>query len=534
VGVDLLFDTLTAPALDEVSAAYGLLAESVSYPDDFSSVTYRLRPQAKFHDGTPVTPEDVIFSFNSFKQYSPRHSAYYQHVTKAEKTGEREITFTFDGPGNRELPQIVGEINVLPQHWYEGTDKSGKKRDISATSLEPPLGDGAYRLKEFIPGRSIVYERVKDYWGKDLPVNIGRDNFDELRFEYFRDTTVALEAFKGDQLDWRTENVAKNWATAYNFPAVLDKRVVKEEFPVRSQGIMQGFVLNTRRAKFSDPRVRRAFNLALDFEEMNKQFFYSAYKRIGSFFEGSELASSGRPTGLEREILETVRSEVPPEVFTTEYKNPVNGNPNAVRNNLREATRLLREAGYEIRNQKLINAKTGEPMTVEFLLDEPVFERFALFYKPVLERLGIGVTVRTIDDAQFENRVRAFDFDIVVGSWPESLSPGNEQQEYWGSRAADQPGSRNLIGIKNPAVDKLIDRVVFAKNREELVAATKALDRVLLWNDYIVPQWTYNKVRTARWDRFFHPDKMPEYGAPAFPTVWWWDAAKAAKTGSRQ
>jgi microcin C transport system substrate-binding protein len=385
-----------------------------------------------------------------------------------------------------------------------------------------------------VPGRSIVYERVKDYWGKDLPVNIGRANFDELRFEYFRDSTVALEAFKGDQLDWRTENVAKNWATAYDFPAVLDKRVVKEEFPVRSQGIMQGFVLNTRRAKFSDPRVRRAFNLALDFEEMNKQFFYGAYKRIGSFFEGSELASSGLPTGLELEILETVRGQVPPEVFTAAYKNPTNGNPNAVRNNLREATRLLREAGYEIRNQKLINAKTGEPLTVEFLLDEPVFERFALFYKPILERLGIGVTVRTIDDAQFENRMRAFDFDIIVGSWPESLSPGNEQRGYWGSQAADQPGSRNLIGIKNPAVDKLIDRVVFAKNREELVAATKALDRVLLWNHYVVPQWTYSKVRTARWDRFSHPDRLPEYGAPAFPTVWWWDAAKAAKTRSRR
>ena len=533
-GVDLTYDTLMVPALDEVSATYGLLAESVSHPDDFSSVTYRLRPQAKFHDGTPVTPEDVIFSFNSFKQNSAQLSAYYLHVTKAEKTGEREITFTFDAAGNRELPQIVGEIYVLPKHWYEGVDKSGAKRDISATSLEPPLGNGAYRVKEFVPGRSIVYERVKDYWGKDLPVNIGRDNFDELRFEYFRDSTVAFEAFKGDQLDWRIEDSAKSWATAYDFPAVNDKRVVKEEFPIRSRGIMQGFVLNTRRVKFSDPRVRRAFNLALDFEEMNKQFFYGAYKRIGSFFEGSELASSGLPTGLELEILETVRGQVPPEVFTTEYKNPVNGNPEAVRNNLREATRLLREAGYVIRNQKLVNARTGEPMAVEFLFDEPVFEKVALFYKPILERLGIGVTMRTIDDAQFENRVRAFDFDIIVESWGKSLSPGNEQHGYWDSQAADQPGSRNLIGIKNPAVDKLVDRVVFAKSREEQVAATKALDRVLLWNYYVVPQWTYDKVRTARWDRFSHPDILPEYGASAFPIVWWWDPAKAAKAGNRQ
>jgi microcin C transport system substrate-binding protein len=533
-GIGLVFDTLTTPALDEVSSAYGLLAESMSHPDDFSSVTYRLRPQAKWHDGKPVTPDDVIFSFNAYKQYSPQLSAYYQHVTKIEKTGEHEITFTFDAPGNREMPQIVGEFSVLPKHWFEGTDSSGKRRDISTTTLEPPLGNGAYRIKEFVPGHTIVYERVKDYWGKDLPVNIGRDNFNELRYEYFRDTTVALEAFKADQIDWRIENVARFWATAYDFPAVIDKRVVKEEFPIRSSGIMQAFVLNTRRPKFGDPRVRRAFNLALDFEEMNKQFFFGQYERIGSYFEGTELASSGLPTGLELEILETVRGDVPPEVFTSVYKNPVNGNPEAVRNNLREATRLLHDAGYEIRNQKLVNSKTGEPMEAEFLLDEPIFERFVLFYKPALERLGIAVTVRTVDDAQYENRTRAFDFDIIVGTWPESLSPGNEQRGNWGSRAADRPGSRNYIGINSPAVDKLINRLVFAKSREELVAATKALDRVLLWNNYVVPQWTYRKVRSAYWDRFTHPAKLPEYGASAFPTIWWWDEAKAAKTGGRQ
>jgi microcin C transport system substrate-binding protein len=534
VGIDLIFDSLMTSSMDEVSSAYGQLAESVSHPDDFSAVTYRLRPQAKWHDGAPVTPEDVIFSFNAYKQHSPRLSAYYQHVTKVEKTGEHEVTFTFDSPGNREMPQIVGEFSVLPKHWFEGVDSSGKPRDIAATTLEPPLGNGAYRIKEFVPGRSITYERVKDYWGKNLPVNIGRDNFDELRYEYFRDTTVALEAFKADHLDWRIESVAKNWATAYDFPAAIDKRVVKEEFPIRNFGVMQAFAFNTRRAKFSDPRVRRAFNLALDFEEMNKQFFYGQYTRINSYFEGTELASSGLPAGLELEILNTVRDEVPPEVFTTEYKNPVNGNPEAVRNNLREATRLLREAGWEIRNQKLVNAKTGEPMSVEFLLEEPVFERFVLFYKPTLERLGIDVTVRTIDDAQFENRERSFDFDVVVGSWGESLSPGNEQRGNWGSNAADRPGSRNLVGIKNPAVDKLINRLVFAKSREELVAATRALDRVLLWNNYVVPQWTYRKVRAARWDRFAHPEKLPEYGNSAFPTIWWWDEAKAAKTGGRQ
>jgi microcin C transport system substrate-binding protein len=536
-GVAGIYDTLAVFPLDEVYTAYGLLAEGLTYPEDFSSVTYRLRSIAKWHDGKPVTPEDVVFSFNAFKTNSPLYSRYYQHVTKAEKTGDRDITFTFDAPGNRELPQIVGQLIVLPKHWWEGADKAGNKRNVANTTLEPPLGSGAYRIKEFVPGRSIVYERVKDYWGKDLPVNIGRDNFDELRFEYYRDAQVQLEAFKADQLDFRLENVAKNWVTAYDFPAVAEKRVLKEEFPVRDRGNMQAFVLNTRRSKFADPRVRWAFNLALDFEEMNKQFFFGKYQRIGSYFAGTELASSGLPSGLELEILQTVRDQVPPEVFTTEYKNPVNGNPENVRSNLREAARLLREAGWEIRNQKLVNAKTGEPMAVEVL--NPVngpnnLERYMLFYKTALERLGMTVTLRNVDDSQYENRVRKWDYDMISGSWPESLSPGNEQREFWGSKAADEVGSRNTIGIKNPAVDKLIERVIFAKNREELVAATKALDRVLLWNRYVVPHWTYSFAMTARWDRFGHPDKMPEYGEDAFPTIWWWDAAKAAKTGGRQ
>jgi len=530
-GIDLIYDTLMVGSLDEVTSTYGLLAESVTYPKDYSSVTYRLRPTAKWHDGKPVTPEDVIFSFNAFKANNPRYEAYYQHVVKAEKTGEHDVTFTFDMPGNRELPQIVGEINVLPKHWFEGTDKAGNKRNVANTTLEPPLGNGAYRIKEFVPGRSVVYERVKDYWGKDLPVNIGRDNFDEIRIEYYRDTLVALEAFKADQIDFRVENSAKNWATAYDFPAVKEKRVILEEFPILRSGGMQAFVFNTRRAKFADPRVRRAFDLVFDFEEMNKQLFFGQYSRIKSYFAGTELASSGLPSGRELEILETVRDQVPPEVFTTEYKNPVNGTPEAVRSNMREALRLLREAGYEVRNQKLVNAKTGEPMTVEFLNADPTGERLALFYKPALERLGITVTVRTVDEAQYEERERNWDYDIIIANWGESLSPGNEQREYWGSKAADEVGSRNLIGIKNPAVDKLIDRVIFAKDREDLVAATRALDRVLLWNHYVVPQWTYGKVRTARWDRFSHPDVLPKYGQGAFPTVWWWDPAKAAKTG---
>lgn len=552
MGLNLTYNTLMADALDEVSTEYGLLAESVKHPPDFATVTYRLRAEARWHDGRPVTVDDVIFSLESFKKHHPQFAAYYRHVTKAEKTGERDVTFIFDGPGNRELPLIVGQLYVLPKHWWEGTDANGNKRDIGQTRLEAPLGCGPYRVKSFSAGRTVAYERVKDYWGRDLNVNIGRDNFDEIRFEYFRDGTVALEAFKGDAIDWRTENSALNWATRYDFPARTEKRVLLEEFPIRSSGGMQAFAFNTRRAKFSDPRVRRAFNYAFDFEEMNKQLFFGQYRRISSYFDGTELAwnapgtgallageapaaSKGElPQGLELEILESVRDKVPPQVFTEVYTNPIGGSPEKVRANLREGVRLLKDAGWVVRDRRLVSAKTKEPMTIEFLNDSPSSERIILFYKPALERLGVTMTVRTVDDAQYQNRLRSWDYDAVIGLWPQSLSPGNEQRDFWGSAAADQPGSRNLIGIKDPAIDALIERVIFAKNRAELVAASKALDRVLMHHHFVVPQFTYGKQRTARWDRFGHPENMPLYGAAAFPTIWWWDAQRAAKTGSRQ
>jgi microcin C transport system substrate-binding protein len=532
-GTTLMYDALMVSAMDEVSTEYGQLAESVRHPDDHAWVTYRLRADAKWHDGRPVTVDDVIYSLEVFKKHHPQYSAYYRHVTKAEKTGERDVTFTFDGPGNRELPLIVGQLMVLPKHWWEGNDANGKKREVGATTLEPPLGSGPYRVKQFVAGRTVVYERVKDYWGKDLPVSVGRDNFDEIRYEYFRDPTVAIEAFKADHVDWRSENSAKNWATAYDFPAVRDKRVLLEEFDINSIGVMQGFVFNTRRGKFQDPRVRRAFNFAFDFEEMNRQIFFGQYKRVASYFEGTELASRGLPEGAELAILESVRDKVPPEVFKQPYENPVGGDPTKVRTNLREGVRLLREAGYEVRDRRLVNVKTGEPLTVEFLMSSPDTVRFVEPYKPNLERLGIGVTMRTVDDAQYENRLRQWDYDIITSTWGQSLSPGNEQRGYWGSESADRPGSRNYIGVKNPAIDALIERVIFAKSRDELVAATRALDRVLLWNHYVVPQWTYGKVRSARWNRFGRPDPLPKYGFSAFPTLWWWDEARAAKAGSR-
>jgi microcin C transport system substrate-binding protein len=530
-GVGIVYESLTVAALDEVSSEYGLLAEALSFPADFSSATYRLRAEAKWQDGTPVTPDDVIFSFDVWKKNSPSKMAYYRHVTKAEKTGDREVTFTFDAPGNRELPQIIGQLMVLPKAWWQGTDKDGKQRDVTLTTLEPPMGSGAYRIKDFTPGRNISYERVKTYWGKDVNVNVGINNFDELQYTYFRDGTVALEAFKADTFDWRLENSAKNWATAYDFPAIADKRVVKEEFPIRSRGIMQAFVFNLRREKFQDPRVRLAFNYVFNFEEMNKQLFFGSYTRIASYFQGTDLAATGLPTGRELELLEAVKDKVPPDLFKKPYTNPVNGTPEAIRDNLREAVRLFKEAGYEIRDQQLVNAKTGEQFGVELLAADPNFERVYLFYKPSLDRLGIATTVRTIDEAQYENRLRNWDFDITTYGWVQSLSPGNEQRGDWGSQAADQSGSENIGGIKNPAVDAMIDQIIYAKNRPDLEAAVKALDRILLWNFYVVPQWSYSYSRVARWDRFSHADPLPRFGVSAFPTVWWWDAEKAAKTG---
>jgi microcin C transport system substrate-binding protein len=528
----LLNETLMTRAQDEIATEYGLLAEGAAHPDDFAFVIYRLRKEARWHDGQPVTPEDVIFSIDVLKKYSPMYASYYRHVVKTEKTGERDIKFTFDAPGNRELPTIVGELPVLSRHFWEGTDSEGRKRDISATTLEKPLGSGPYRIKEFVAGRSINLERVKDYWGANLPAQIGQNNFDEMRFEFFRDNTVALEAFKADQADWIAENSAKQWATQYDFPAVAEKRVVKEEFPVNDSGRMQGFVLNLRREQFKDARLRRAFNYAFDFEEMNKQLFYNQYKRINSYFDGTDLASSGLPEGQELQILETVRDKVPAEVFTTAYANPVGGNPEAVRANLRESARLLKEAGFEVRDRKLVDP-AGKPFTVEILVQDPPNERIALFYKPSLERIGITTSIRIVDDAQYENRLRSFDFDIITDLWGQSLSPGNEQREFWGSQTADQPGAKNTIGIKNPAVDALIDRVIFAKDRPTLEAATKALDRVLLWNFYVVPQFTYGFTRYARWDRFSHTEPLPKYGRSGLPSLWWYDADKATKIGKR-
>lgn len=532
-GLNYVYETLMTSARDEydINAEYGLLAEATKHADDDSWVSFRLNPNARWHDGTPVTAEDVIWSFNKSVELNPSLRFYYRNVKEAKKTGDREVTFYFSVANNRELPHIMGQLTVFPKHWWEGTGPDGKKRDIGERSLEAPMGSGPYEVESFEAGKNIVLKRFDGYWGKDLNVNVGTYNFDRIRYEYYRDGTVMLEAFKGDQYDFRFENSAKNWATGYDtdrFPARKKGYVKLEEFPARATGVMQAFVVNLRRDRFKDPRVRRALNLSWDFETAKRTVFYNQYIRDDSYFAGTELASKGLPTGKELEILEKLRGKIPDQVFTEEYENPVGGDPEKVRANLRKALELFKEAGWVLKGRQLVNEKTGEPFTIEYLGYSDTTNRYVLPWKQDLAKIGIQMTVRIVDSAQYINRLRSFDYDMITAVWGESLSPGNEQRNYWGSESANREGSRNYAGIADPAVDQLINEVIFAKDRDTLVAATHALDRVLLWNNFVIPQFYYPFTRAAYWDRFGRPEKLPEYDI-GFPDIWWFDKDKAAR-----
>ncbi len=531
-GIGLVFETLTTPSLDENSTQYGNLAEAFSYPDDFSSVTFRMNPRAKWADGEPVKAEDVVWTFNKVKELNPSQANYYANVTKAEVTAPGEVTFSFDQTGNRELPHIMGQLIVLPQHWWEGTGPDGKPRDIGRSTLEPPMGSGPYKLASFSAGTSITYERDPSYWGLKEPFNIGQNNFAEIKYEYFRDTTAEFEGFKGDAFDWWDENLALRWQNDYTFPAVTEGKVIKELFEnaYRGSGILVGFVPNLRKPLFQNEALREAMLYAFDFEELDKLRFFGQYDRINSYFYGTEFASSGLPQGEELEILNSVKDLVPASVFTTEYKNPVNGDTTKLRQSLRTANEILTKAGYTLNGNQLIDPN-GTPVTFEILLNGPTIEPIATAFQTNLKRLGINATIRSVDSPQYIERAQNRDYDMIYTGWVQSLSPGNEQRDFWGSTSAAQNDSRNYGGISDKGVDALIDKIVFADDRETLIAATRALDRVLLAHHYTVPTYTLRKSRIARWDRFSHPDELPEFSI-GFPTVWWYDEAKAAKTGA--
>lgn len=511
-GADLPFETLMVSSADEPFSEYGLIAETVEVPADRSWVIFNLRPKARWHDGKPITADDVVFSFEALKAKGhPRYRFYYAAVDKVEKLAERRVRFSFKPGDNRELPLIVGQLPILPRHYWQG-------RDLAATTLEPPLGSGPYRVGGFEPQRTITYERVKDYWGADLAVRRGEFNFDRIRYDSYRDTTVALEAFKAGEYDWRLENEAKKWATAYDdWAALKDGRGRKQAFANQRPAGMQGYVFNLRRPLFADARVRRAIGLAFDFEWTNKTLFHGQYKRTGSFFANSELAATGLPSAAELKVLEPLRDKIPPEVFTTAYQPPATDGDGNIRPNLRLAMKLLEDAGWGVVDGKL--QKDGRPFVFEILLVQPVWERITLPFARNLARLGIQAEVRTVDTAQYKNRLDHFDFDMVVHVWGQSQSPGNEQLGFWGSESADAPGTQNLAGIRNPAVDALAEAVIAAPDREELVARTRALDRVLLWNHYVIPQWHLGLDRVVWWDKFGMPALVPAGGVQ--PLTWW-------------
>ncbi len=522
--IGLIYDTLTTNSLDEPFTVYGLVAEKIERGPKNDWVRFYLRPEARFHDGQPVTAEDVAFTFETLiSQGAPQYRAYYADVDKVVVEGKRQVRFDFKHAGNRELPMILGQLPVLPKHWWA-------ERNFTSGSLEPPLGSGPYRVERVQPGRSISYARVEDYWGRDLAVNRGFYNFDRLVFDYYRDNTVALQAFKAGQFDYWLETSAKNWATAYDIPAVHEGRLIKEEIPNYNPTGMQGFIFNIRRPLLQDRRVREALALLFDFEWTNRQLFNGAYFRTHSYFDNSELASSGLPGKDELAVLEPLRGQIPDEVFEKPFELPVTDGNGIIREQQRRAYQLLTEAGWRVENDRMVDAQ-GKPVKLEFLLVQSEFERVLLPYKRNLADLGIELEIRRVDVSQYVNRLRSRDFDMIVSGFGQSNSPGNEQREYWHSVSADNPGSRNFIGLKDPAIDTLVEQLIAADTRQELITHTRALDRVLLWGHYVVPNWHIKTWRVAYWNHLAHPQvtprqdiglmtwwTRPEEPAPATPT----------------
>lgn len=517
--INLLYDSLTFHSPDEPFTEYGLLAERIERAEDNSFIRFHLRPEARFHDGQPVTAEDVAFTFELLTSKGhPLYRHYYADVAEVVVESEQSVRFDFKHNTNRELPLILGQLKILPKHWWQ-------ERDFSSTSLDAPLGSGPYRIEKVAPGRSITYARMDDWWAKDLPVSKGWYNFDRIHIEYYQDMSVALEAFKAGHFDFNLEYSAKDWATGYDSPALRRGDFIQEEIRNNNPSGMQAYTFNLRRPMFQDRRVREAIALMFDFEWTNRQLFYSAYQRTNSFFANSELASQGLPSEGELAILEPLRGQIPDEVFTHEFHLPVTDGSGDIRDNRRRAWQLLQEAGYRIENDRMVNAE-GEPLAFEFLIAQSNLERVLLPFKRNLEQLGIEMTIRRADVSQYINRLRSRDFDMTSSIWSQSNSPGNEQRDFWHSASFDNPGSRNFIGLQNPAIDQLVEGLINAESREALINHARALDRVLLWGHYVIPNYYTDSWRIAHRSYLQRPEQAPLYD---YALLTWWLAPEQAQ-----
>ena len=525
-GIGNLYETLTTSSSDEAFTEYSLIAEKIEWPDDRSWVAYTIRDEAVWHDGKKITPEDVIWTFNILMEKGhPFYKYYYGDVIEAIKESEKKVRFNFKGNTNLELALIVGQLPVLPKHYWEN-------KNFEETTLEPPVGSGPYKIKQFDPGRSITYELNPNYWGKNIPIKKGTENFGIIKYEYYKDRSIEREAFKAGDIDLFSENSSKEWATSYDIPAVKNNIIKKELIEHQNPQGMQAFAFNTRRELFKDRRVREALSYAFDFEWTNKNLFFDAYKRTDSFFENSELASSGLPSSNELNYLNSYIDQLPKEIFLKEFISPLTDGSGFMRKELQKASELLKNAGWVLVDGKLKNKKSNTKFEFEILLVSPAFERIVLPFKDNLQKLGIDVTIRTIDSAQYQNRLDSFDFDMVVSTFSQSLSPGNEQRNFWGSDAAKTNGSRNIIGINNAVIDLLIEKIISAKSRDDLITTTKVLDRVLLWGHYVIPQWHISAYRTLYWDKFDKPKIKPKYSLGT--NTWWINLEKEGSLSERK
>jgi microcin C transport system substrate-binding protein len=524
----MLYESLLTQSLDESTTEYGLLAEAVAYPTDYSWAAFRLRPEARWHDGKSITADDVIFSFEAWKRLSPQWNRTYLKVSKVEKISEREVRFTMAEPGDAALPLYLGQMSILPKHWWEGMSAEGKLRDINMTTLEPPLGSGPYKLDAFVPGRSISFNRVANYWGAKTPMRVGTENFDRYEIEYFRDPNVLFEAFKADLIDFRREQSLKTWVVGYDSPAVQAGRIAKETYGIERLGILKAFVFNQRRTKLQDMTLREALALAYNFDEANRSIYHSMLTRPASFFPNTDFAAQAALSDDERQLLKELPAGVPEQALL-----PLSdAAPLPSRARLFQALKLLNQLGYSLKGSKLVDAK-GEQLSIEFLLQDAAMENVVSLYAENLQKLGIATPIRVVDDVQYQNRLRTFDFDVVVHAWVQGHAPGAEVREYFSSSSADARGTNNVAGLKNTTIDALVEKLVLAPSRGEKVAAGRLLDRILRASHFAVPLSTEDREFIAVWNRFGRPSNMPRYGGASFPSIWWWDAERAAQTGAR-